>query len=67
MPVSCVLTLPPRALLTGSYDREVKVWNANAAAVAESFQLGSRVHCLAMSPVPGAHSLTAVGLEDPKV
>ncbi|KFM23442.1 DNA excision repair protein ERCC-8 [Auxenochlorella protothecoides] len=53
--------------VTGGYDCQVKVWDANTPALADSFSLDSRVHCLALSAVPGAHCLTAAGCEDPAI
>ena len=52
---------------TGSYDKEVRAWDANTLQPACTFFLAARVHCLAMSPVAAAHCLVAVGSEDPQV
>eukprot|EP00887_Chlorella_sp_A99_P000785 scaffold5.g785.t1 len=67
--VSCVAWYPVDTglFVTGSYDKEVKVWDSNALAPACAFALPARVHGLAMSPVSTAHCLVAVGCAEPQV
>ncbi|EFN57592.1 hypothetical protein CHLNCDRAFT_20970, partial [Chlorella variabilis] len=47
--------------VSGGYDCEAKVWDANTLQVVCSFSLGSRVYAAAMSATATAHCLVAVG------
>jgi DNA excision repair protein ERCC-8 len=47
--------------VSGGFDCQVKVWDANALAVAAAFALPARVHVVAMSPDAASHCLVAAG------
>lgn len=51
--------------LSGAKDGLVKIWDSNALNVASTFDIGSPVHAVAMSPVAGTHALVAVGCRAP--
>lgn len=45
--------------VSGGYDGIVKLWDTNELSVACEFNLGARVHAIAMSPTSTSHSLIA--------
>ncbi len=53
--------------VSGSTDGAVRVWDTNTFTNAGAFDLGVKVHALAMSAVMRTHALVAVGTDDRRV
>jgi len=51
------------AFVSGALDGVVKLWDTNAGEAVSAFELGSRVHCVAMSPLASGHCLVAAAGE----
>ncbi|KXX74411.1 DNA excision repair protein ckn1 [Madurella mycetomatis] len=54
------------AFLSSSYDQTLKLWSTRRARVSGSFDLGSKVHTHALSPI-ASHLLVACGTQHPAV
>ncbi|GAB1313816.1 hypothetical protein MFIFM68171_04026 [Madurella fahalii] len=54
------------AFLSSSYDQTLKLWSTERARVSGSFNLGSKVHTHALSPI-ASHLLVACGTQHPAV
>lgn len=54
------------AFLSSSYDQTLKLWSTERARVSGSFDLGSKVHTHALSPI-ASHLLVACGTQHPAV
>ena len=50
--------------ITGSFDKTVKVWDANTEKVALNFDLGDHVYGVAVQSMAQTHSLVAVACGD---
>lgn len=53
--------------VSSSFDKTMKVWDAETLKPADEFQFDGNVYCHHMSPIARKHSLVAVGTKDPKV
>ncbi|KAL0480567.1 DNA excision repair protein ERCC [Acrasis kona] len=53
--------------MTGSFDKTLKVWDANRLEVAYSFKFGNPLYCLSVSPASSVHSFIAGGCDNPIV
>ncbi|CAN2388783.1 transcription-coupled nucleotide-excision repair [Pristimantis euphronides] len=52
---------------SSSFDKTLKIWDANSLQLAEIFQFDEIVYSHHMSPLASKHSLVAVGTKHPKV
>lgn len=66
--VSSIIYYPsdPGLFVTASYDKSVKVWDANDLTVAFTFDLGLTPHSIAMAP-HAHHALVAVSSASPSI